>query len=71
MSRSDSQAWRDLCDKIEALMDAHHIESVLLATSEVLRNKADHLTVNWQDYSGAEQLGNAASYVDRAAEAAK
>ena len=52
---------------LETLIDAHNLDGVLEALSEICHAKAEHLRSNWQDSATAKQWNQAASIVTKAA----
>lgn len=61
---SITQKHQELCDALEALVDANNLSDVLAALAEVCDGKAEHLRSNWQDEPAAKAWQKAANRVD-------
>jgi hypothetical protein len=52
-------------DKLEALVDVHGLDGVLVLLAEVCDLKAEHLRANWQDETSASVWDNYAHRIAR------
>jgi hypothetical protein len=65
---SDTVAWKQLCDSLEATMDKHGPHTVLTAIAAILGEKADHIRSNWQDERMADRFERASESVLKVAD---
>lgn len=59
---------RTIIHKLESIVDTYSLREVLDALAEMCREKAQHVTENWQDTTLAETWGSAADEVQSAAD---
>lgn len=60
----------DLVQTLEAHVDQTSLLDVLVALGSMCHEKAEHMRVNWQDYSTAKAWESAARAVEKAAQKA-
>lgn len=58
---------QELADRVEALVDARSVASVLAALSDVCGAKAEHILGNWQDKKLAREWAKVAKMVENLA----
>jgi hypothetical protein len=52
-------------DYIESLIDKYDLYNVLVAISEICREKEDHILSNWQDKNLAKRWAKNAGLIDK------
>lgn len=55
----------ELAMELEQFVDKYGMYGVLQSLSEVCQDKAEHLSVNWQDYEGAKNWRKDATAIAR------
>ena len=65
---SNTVAWKQLCDSLEATMDKHGSHTVLTAIAAILGEKADHIRSNWHVTKDLAEDERMADRFERASE---